>query len=170
VTGLLVTELARADTLAWLQTYLPAAIAGVNQDRPTASPLVDIATWSGTALVATPEPPAVYVLPQSSGFRGTQWPVVLDEEHLLSLYVQVGNQDEETLQTDLTGYVAALCRCVVLWAKGQAPFANGEQILFGHGGADANDIIVYGPTRPTADGPFYADAFLNVTVLLSEVP
>ncbi len=131
-------------------------------------PLASIARWVASPLVATPQPPAVGVLPQTSGFRGTQWQVEYDEQHHLMVYVQAANADEELLEQDIEGYGAAVVNTVIGGIKGTYAMPSGFQFLFGAGGEkDAEDCIVYGPKQPVAS-LFYGDVTVLLTLFNSE--
>ncbi len=169
MSGLLLAEIARDALYAFLQAQMPAAITNVNSERTGKNTLVSIASWTGTPLKAQPETPAIYVIPKSGGFRGTTWGASVDEQHRLFIYVQVGNEDEETAMQDLIGYVAAVVQCLVLPFKLLAHLDNNVQLLFGHGGTDAEDCFEFSLATPVGS-TFYADASIAVSAFFSEVP
>lgn len=163
----LMADVARDALSAFLQAQMPAQIAAVNGLRSAKHQLEQITTWTASPLVATPEPPALGILMQTSGFRGTQLGTTLDEQHAVHVYLQAGNLDEETLQSDLIGYAAALVNCILLPMKGLAAIGSGVQALFGAKGGDAEDVLVFGPSQPAAN-LFYGDVTLILTLFNTE--
>jgi hypothetical protein len=169
MTAVLIADIGRDALLTFLQAQMPAQIAALNAARTGKHTLVPIASWSASSQVAQPEYPAVYVLPQTNGFRGTQLNVNLDEQMQVYVWVQCGDSDEETNQQDLQGYMAAVVNAVIANLKGGNPLNNGVQVLFGHGDG-AENVITWGPSQMDAkSGPYYVDAYLALTLFYSEV-
>jgi hypothetical protein len=170
VTLLLVSPV-RDDVRGYLRAQLAADIAAVNAARPYAHPLVDIMTWSGAPLMVTPEPPALYVLPQTSGMRAWTWPGTFDQQHLLRVYVQVSDQDEETAVSDLEGYLAAVVQCFGRSINGAGTLPIGErgvQVVFGRG-SGAEECITWEPAQMLGE-TYYLAAYLELLAWQSEVP
>jgi hypothetical protein len=163
---LLLADLARDSLLSFFQSEFPGQIAAVNAARPTKHALGAVATWAASPLVAMPETPAVGILVQTSGFRTTNWNALADERHVLHVYVQTANQDEELLEQDIIGWQAVLAQCMWLVLKGSVPFPNGVQFLFA---GDGSEAFVFGP-RQMAASLYYADVTMPVDVFFSEVP
>jgi len=163
---------ARQDLLAYFQAQLPAQIAAVNALGVLAIPLAsDMSTYAAAPRLHQPETPALYVVPAVSGFRGTNWPALLQQQHEFECCIQVGHQDEETAMDWVLGYTTAVLNALEQWILRAAPLAHGQQLLFGSAreGEEAN-VIRFQSTAREAFVPFYAEAVIPLTVIQDEAP
>ena len=161
---------ARQDTLAFLKANVPGQITALNiiGVSDVALPL-DFTTYSAAPLLAQPETPACFVIPSSTGFRGTQWDAQIDSQHEFDICIEVGNQDEEQAMQQMLGMTMAVINTVGLWVKRAASMAHGQQILYGSE-SSAERTVTFQSVASSTETPFYAQCVIPCTVFQSETP
>lgn len=166
----------RADVLAYMRAQCPAQVTAINGlGVLTTNMPGDFVGYWGAPQVAQPETPALYVLPEAMGLRGTNWNSQIGQTNALMLVVEVGHHDEEMAMQWLLGYTQVVLNAIEQFILGLAPLAHSQQIGFGAAsespsGTQVMPVVDFIARGRAANGPFYVEANIPIWVTQDEAP